>query len=76
MAILLIAAPCGSAATPDPSALVARLQAAHQDSSLDDAALKPWHLKLKVQLFDEKGKATGDGTIEEWWSSPDRERRE
>jgi len=75
IAILLITPTTLVAATPDPSELAARLEAAHQQSVLDDPALAPWHLKLSVHLFDEKGKPAGDGTIEEWWT-PGRDRRE
>lgn len=64
------------AAADDPATLAARLQSAQQHSSLDDAALKPWHLKLSVHLFDSKGSPAGDGTIEEWWISPGHDRRE
>lgn len=74
-AILLIVRSFCSAATRDPSELAARLQAAHQESSLEDPALAPWHLQLSIHLFDEKGKPAGDGTIEEWWT-PGRDRRE
>ena len=38
--------------------------------------MKPWHLKLSVQLFDEKGQPEDNGTIEEWWNSPEVDRRE
>lgn len=44
-----------------------RLRVAEADSELDVAGMMPWHLKLDVQLFDEKGKPTENGTIEEWW---------
>lgn len=55
---------------------MARLQAAEQAHSLDDASLKPWHLKMTVQLFDAKGDVADTGTIEEWWAGPDFDRRE
>ena len=32
--------------------------------------LKPWHLKATYQLYDEKGKASEQGTYEYWWASP------
>ncbi len=72
--LLLATTPCGLA--QDATALKTRLESAQQRSSLEDAALKPWHLKLTVHLFNEKGKPTGDGTIEEWWISPGHDRRE
>lgn len=55
----------------DRVALTDRLHRASASSSLDDASLKPWHLKLSFQLFDSKGQATEQGTIEEWWRSPE-----
>lgn len=54
----------------DTAALSARLHAADLDSALDAPGLKPWHLKLDVQLFDAKGQNPQDGTIEAWWLSP------
>lgn len=54
---------------------MARLRAAEQAQTLDDPALKPWHLKMDVRLFDTTGKITEAGTLEEWWAAPDRFRR-
>jgi TonB family protein len=61
----------GNAHGDDQSALAERLHHAAVSSSLDDASLKPWHLKLGFQLFDPKGKAAENGTIEEWWYAPE-----
>jgi hypothetical protein len=63
------------AARAQDAALVTRLQNAERDQSLDDPALKPWHLKMAVQLYDPKGKPAQSGTIEEWWAGPHRFRR-
>ena len=71
-AILLALLPLVAHAANDSSALLARLQNAQSQTSLDDPILKPWHLKLAIQLFDDAGKPTGEGTIEEWWASPTR----
>jgi len=70
----LIAAGLGVALSPtmlgaDKAALVQRLHNAAESSSIDDPALKPWHLKLSVQLYDQKGNPSERGTIEEWWTS-------
>lgn len=54
--------------------LASRLEAAEQASRLDDPTLKPWHLRLAVQLYDAKGNPSEQGTIEEWWS-PDNDKR-
>ena len=54
------------------SALRDRMQATAAATSIDDPSLKPWHLKLTVQLA---GASTAGGTIvpatvEEWWAAP------
>ena len=53
----------------DKAGLTARLERAGSESSIDDPALKPWHLKLTFQLLDKKGVPLEDGSIEEWWSA-------
>jgi TonB family protein len=58
-----------SAFAADPEALAKRLHDAAEMSSIDDPALKPWHLKLDVQLYDDQGNPSEKGTIEEWWTS-------
>ena len=50
--------------------LRARLQTAAAESSLDTPGLAPWHLKLEVQLFDDKGSPVDRGTVETWWLNP------
>jgi TonB family protein len=45
-----------------------RLIAAAQHSLLDDADLKPWHLKLDATVFDAEGKNPVVGTVETWHS--------
>ena len=67
---------CASVAAQKPSELIQRVQSADANSALDAPDLKPWHLKLSVQLFDDKGKPTDQGTIEEWWKSDGSDRRE
>jgi len=52
-----------------------RLQAADKASALDSAGITPWHLKMSVQFFDAKGKPGEQGTHEEWWASPDNNKR-
>ncbi len=29
---------------------------------------KPWHMRVNFQLYDEKGKASESGELEEWWA--------
>ena len=73
---LLVSALCGVvASTPmlqaeDVSTLLARVHTADTASSLEDASLKPWHLKVSFQLFDGKGNPSEQGTMEEWWNGP------
>jgi TonB family protein len=59
----------GNAYAQDTAALVERLHRATAANSIDDSQLKPWHLKMSFQLFNDKGKPTETGTIEEWWMS-------
>lgn len=70
MAATMLCVFAGVAHGDDSLALTDRLHRAASSSSLDDASLKPWHLKLSFQLFDPKGHPTEQGTIEEWWKSP------
>jgi len=51
-------------------ALVERLHSANATNAIDDPQMKPWHLKMSFQLFDSKGVATENGTVEEWWAGP------
>jgi TonB family protein len=59
----------------DSAAISARLQSADASNTLDDATLRPWHLKVSFQLFDAKGKPTEQGTLEEWWAGQDKDKR-
>jgi hypothetical protein len=58
----------------DTTKLTERLHAADANSALDAPDVKPWHLKMDVELFDAKGKPAEKGTIEEWWVSPELRR--
>jgi TonB family protein len=75
-AALLLLISAAAVRAEDPIPLLARLKSSDTGTALDDPALKPWHLKMTVQLFDEKGKPSDQGTIEEWWSAPGLDRRE
>jgi TonB family protein len=70
---VLVALACDGSAE-DTTALTERLHRAAALNSIDDATMKPWHLKLSFQLFDAKGTPTEKGTIEEWWAGPSREK--
>ena len=41
----------------------------------NDDALKPWHLTVSYQLYDEAGKPAEQGTFQYWWASPKVHRR-
>src|SRR6266702_3200670 len=60
----------GNAWAQDAAVLVEKLHRVDASNALDDPLLKPWHLKIGFQLFDEKGVATEKGTVEEWWKAP------
>jgi len=49
-----------------------RLTASTALSSLDDEGLQPWHLKLDVTIFDDKGQNPVTGTIESWHAGRDQ----
>ena len=66
---------CGRLHADDSAAISARLQSADAANTLDDATLRPWHLKVSFQLFDAKGKPTEQGTLEEWWAGQDKDKR-
>lgn len=52
----------------DPRAVFA---AAAPFYDFSDPSLKPWHLKVGYQLYDETGKPNEQGMYEYWWASPD-----
>lgn len=72
--VLLVLVPTTHA--KNAATLLDRLHAADAGSALDVVDVKPWHLKMTVQLFDNKGKPIDQGTVEEWWNSPGTDRRE
>jgi TonB family protein len=59
----------------DSSALKDRLHAAEKDTSLNGDDLKPFYLKLSVQLFDATGKPGEQGTAEVYWKDADHQKR-
>lgn len=69
MAALMVATPIVRA--EDAATLIARMQAAGIENSLDAPGIKPWHLKVSFQLFDDQHKPSEQGTMEEWWAEPD-----
>jgi TonB family protein len=51
----------------DPHAILEAARPLYDFSASD---LKPWHLKMNYQLYDEKENPTEQGTFEYWWASP------
>lgn len=37
--------------------------------------MKPWHLRATYQTFDDKGQPKSQGTFEEWWAGPEKDKR-
>jgi hypothetical protein len=62
----------GSIAGAQVDGPASRLESASALTSLDDVDQKPWHLKLDVTVFGEKGKNPSEGTIEVWHAGPDQ----
>jgi hypothetical protein len=59
-----------SARAQDAEALRQRVLQASHLTRINDADMKPWHLKVSFQLYDPKGKPSDQGTFEEWWAGP------
>lgn len=59
----------GSAKTlpKDPRAMLA---AAAPFYDFSDPSLKPWHMRVGYQLYDENGKPAEKGAFDYWWASP------
>lgn len=66
---------CNAAPVENASPLLARLHEAEQKATLAGDGTKPYYLKIAVQLYDAKGRATEQGTVEQWWAGPELERR-
>lgn len=52
----------------DPRAI---LEAARPFYDFTSDQLKPWHLKVSYQMYDDKEHPTEQGTFEYWWASPE-----
>lgn len=63
------------AAAQAPEDLRARLERAGTNSQLDAPGLKPWHMKLQVQLLKPKREVDATETLEEWWVSDTQDKR-
>ena len=65
--ILIATFPTIHAQTKDAEAFRQRVLRESHLSRINDVDMKPWHLRIKFQLFDPMGKSAEVGTIEEWW---------
>ena len=54
----------------EQSQLRERMKRAAELTSLDGTGIKPWHLKLSVDILAEDGKSKGKSSVEEWWAGP------
>jgi TonB family protein len=50
------------------------LQLAAESNGLTGAGVQPWHLKVSYTALDESGIATGQGTFEELWAAPRKDK--
>ena len=50
------------------------MHSAEADTSLDVDGMPAWHLKMSVQLYDLHGKPAEQGTVEEWWAGPEKDK--
>lgn len=74
LVVCTLAAGSSSVQAADRALLAKRLKNAAEGSSLDSPALKPWHMKLNVQMYDSLGNPSEQGMVEEWWT-PTRDKR-
>jgi hypothetical protein len=51
-------------------ALRQRVLRMSHSTRIDETGKKPWHMRVNFQLYDEKGKPSEAGTLEEWWTGP------
>lgn len=65
-------APATTVMPTDPTEL---MRLAAQLNGLDFPDMKPWHVKATYQTFDEKGEPRDQGTFEEWWAGPEKDKR-
>ena len=59
----------------DAATLKERLRDAEKTTSLSGDDVAPYHVKIAVQLYNEKGKPSEQGTVEEWWAGAGKDKR-
>jgi len=65
--------PAQQAATPPPLPKDAQeiFVAARPLYDFSAPTIKPWHMRVSYQLYDESGKPSDQGIYEYWWAAPD-----
>ena len=58
----------------DAAAIAARLKEAQSLNSIDAEGLHPWHLKLNMKFYNGTALVSEEGTVEEWWGGPGKQR--
>ena len=64
-----------AAAQSTPLDAVELMKLAPEVNGLNTPAMKPWHVKVTYQTYDEQGKPKDHGIFEEWWAAPDKDKR-
>jgi TonB family protein len=67
---LLATLACGQSSQPAPSDPAEFLKLAAQKNGLGGADLRPWHIKVTYQTYDDHGKPAEQGVFEDWWAAP------
>jgi len=65
--------PIATQSTPHDAVALMRL--APEVNGLNTLDMKPWHIKATYQIYDDEGKPKDQGTFEEWWAAPDKDKR-
>ena len=70
VSLAILPRPLASAQEPaDPKAL---MLTASKINNLATPDAKPWHIKASLQLFDDQGAISDEGTYEEFWAGPNQ----
>jgi TonB family protein len=70
-ASLIVAQAPASLQPPLPKEPVQIFAAAAPLYNFSSPALKPWHMKVSYQLYDDQGATGAQGSYEYWWATPD-----
>jgi TonB family protein len=67
----LVVAQTPTSAPPLPKEPTEIFAAAAPFYDFASPSLKPWHMKVSYQLYDDQGKPGAQGSYEYWWATPD-----